>query len=349
MRLKVVEVAESDLQVWDDYVHRRNDSTFTDTSAWRKIIKDVYNIEQYWFLVKSENDVLGCMALTLANSTIFGRYLATAPFGSYGGFYYETEEAYVLLIKKAEELKVSLHADYVLIRKYDLGESFPDGWVKDSIYSSFMIKIQDSPEVYRKKIIGRRTRACIKKCENNGFHTVYGHQELLNDFWQVVVKAMKDLGSPYHSYHYLETILNTFGSKVIINIIYSKEHIPCAAGLGIKHNDQVDWLYGPKLDQYRSFNIGELLYWSFIRKTYDEGFRIVNLGRSVKGSGNDHFKQKWRPIRDELAYWYFIPEEKDIPRVNQFNRKYRLAISMWRRTPIWLQNKIGPKIISGIL
>ena len=149
MGLKIVEVAEGDLPVWDDYIHRRSDSTFTDTSAWKKIIKEVYNLEHYWFLVKSENDILGCMALTLAKNPLFGRYLATAPFGNYGGFYYETGEAYKLLINKAEELKISLRAKYVLIRKHDNGESFPERWMKDSNYSSFMIKLQDSPEDYK--------------------------------------------------------------------------------------------------------------------------------------------------------------------------------------------------------
>lgn len=348
MGLQISEVDESNLHEWQEYIRHRKDSTFTDTWEWRTIVRKAYNLDQYWFLVKNNNKVEGCVALTLTDHPLFGRYLATAPFGSFGGFYFENNEAFTLLIEKVQGVKQSLDAKYVLIRKYDDREP-PVGWVNDTIYSSYMIELPDNLQHYSQKYLSRKTRACVRNCKKHGFYISYGREELLDDFWYVILRAMKELGSPYHSRYYLETLLNIFGTKAKINIIYSKDDYPCSAGLSIIHNNQVDFLYGPKLDKFRSLNIGELLYWSIIEESFKNGFQKINLGRSLIGSGNEQFKFKWRPNVHKLAYWYNLSPGEKLPRLNQSNRNFNFAIKTWSKLPIWATRRLGPKLISGIL
>jgi serine/alanine adding enzyme len=349
MGLSLVYADNNNVHEWNNYIASRYDSTFTDKWEWNNILQNIYGFEQFWLLAKNNNRVVGCAALALADHPIFGKYLVTAPFGSYGGFYFDTDEAHAALIQKIEELKYILGTRYALIRIIDNGIKIPPGWINDSIYSTYMIEIRDDPQQYLQHVISRKTRACIRNSMNRGCHVSFGHKELLDDFWYVVSRAMKELGSPFHSRRYLKAVLDTLQDNVKINIIYSKDSYPCAAGLHILHNDQVDFLYGPKLNKYRSLNIGEFLYWSIIEYYFQNGFRKLNLGRSLIGSNNENFKMKWRPAVRNLASMYYVSPGDSLPGLNQANPKFKNAIKMWQRMPLWTHRVVGPKVISGVL
>lgn len=349
MGLNVIKIDENNIGLWNQYVNNRDDTSFVDTFEWRTVIEKAYGLRNFWFIAENNGIVEGSMALTLANHSLFGKYLATAPFGSMGGFYYDTKEARELLIKKAEELNESLGSKYILIRKYDNGISPPDGWQNHQIYSSYIVHIPNDISEYYKHTLSRKTRACIRNSKKYGVYVSFGHKELLDDFWYVILRAMKELGSPYHSRYFLESILKIFDTKAQINILYTKNNIPCAAGLSIIHNNKVEWLFGPNLKTYKSLNIGEHLYWSIIDEYFNKGFQVINLGRSLDGSGNEQFKLKWRPVVYDIANWYYLAKRDKIPNLNQSNPKLQTGILIWSHMPIWFHKLLGPRIISGIL
>jgi FemAB-related protein (PEP-CTERM system-associated) len=349
MGITIVDVDKSNIDFWKKYINKRVDSTFVDTIEWKTIIEKVYGLHSYWYLAERNGIVEGILALTLANHPIFGKYLATAPFGSVGGFYYDTKEAGEVLLKRAEELNRKLRTKYVLIRKYNDAGNPPSGWVNDPIYSSYMVNITDHTDNYYRNTLSRKTRACIRDSKRKGLFSRFGHFELLDDFWFVILRAMKELGSPYHSRAYLESILKIFGDKVSVNVLYTRDKLPCAAGLSIFHNDQVDFVYGPILNKYRSLNIGEYLYWSIIDENFKKGYRKINLGRSLDGSGNEQFKLKWRPSVHKMANWYYFSGNTKFPGLNQYNKKLKPAVALWSHLPVWFHELMGPYFISGVI
>ena len=89
----IEEVKEADQIEWEKYLHSRSYTTISDCWVWRKIVEKSYNLPHYWFAAKNDGKIKGVLALTLTKNPIFGKYLATAPFCTHGGFYFETKKA----------------------------------------------------------------------------------------------------------------------------------------------------------------------------------------------------------------------------------------------------------------
>ena len=61
---------------------------------------------------------------------IFGDYLTTSPFGSYGGFAYSSIASRDALLEKARALANDLGVEYVNVR-FEAGEETPpEGWIQ---------------------------------------------------------------------------------------------------------------------------------------------------------------------------------------------------------------------------
>jgi hypothetical protein len=85
-----------------------------------------------------------------------------------------------------------------------------------------------------------------------------------------------------------------------------------------------------------------------IRDACSRGYRSYHLGRSTAESGAEDFKKKWNAQSRQL-YWYtWCPDGAAAPGLNVDNPKYRLAISTWKKLPLWATRLVGPIIARGI-
>ena len=96
-------------------------ATFTALDNWSEVVRKIYKYPVYRLETEIEGRVTGLLALTLVRHPIFGNYLTTSPFGSYGGFAFSAPEARDLLLAEAQRLAGELGVDYVNIRWLDTG------------------------------------------------------------------------------------------------------------------------------------------------------------------------------------------------------------------------------------
>ena len=75
---------------------------------------------------------------------------------------------------------------------------------------------------------------------------------------------------------------------------------------------------------------------------------MLDLGRSLIGSGNEVFKTKWKPRKQLLAYWYALLKSHELPDLNQKNPKFQVAIWLWKRLPAFVVRPLGPFLIKGV-
>ena len=349
MGIYVHQIKIDNVKQWEDYVKKRNDTTFVDTIEWQNVIKDIYGLDNYWYIAEEHGNVRGIMGLTLSNHPIFGKYLATAPFANQGGFYTESYEAFLSLLKKAKELQHKVNARYTVIRQLQQEITPPNDWEEDKIYATFHLPLRSDPQDLLLEHLRAKDRSQIKKSLRNNLSVEFGNIELLDHFWYVISRAMRELGSPYHSKNYLELLLRTFGPLSEIVIIYDQKMNPCGAALLMYHKKSVVLLHANILKNYRSEGAGDFLYWSVIDKCCRRNFKILDMGRSLIGSGNEKYKLKFRPDRKVLSYLYNLSQIDQIPKLNQANPKFNAAIKTWSHLPLWMTRFIGPKLISGIL
>ena len=182
-----------------------------------------------------------------------------------------------------------------------------------------------------------------------GFTVRFGNLDLLDDAYEGLARSMHELGSPYHAKKYLRTMAESLGETLEFAVLYDPQNRIAGAGVFIFHGDVVTNLHANILREYRSQYAGEYLYWSVIERYSKTGFKVFDLGRSLNGSGNETFKLKWKPRRQLLAYWYYLPKGGPIPELNQKSAKFQLAIRIWKILPTFAVRMMGPYLIRGIV
>ncbi len=320
---------------------------FTGLDAWMNFVHKAYRFPLYRIASHCDDKTDGWLALTRVRHPIFGDYLATSPFGSYGGFAYASIEARDALLKSARALANDQGVDHVNVR-FEAGHEIPpEGWVQHPIYSTYYVELSPDPAPLM-SAYGSDHRNHIRKALKKNFTIKFGHTDLLDDAYETLAQSMHELGSPYHHKNYLRLMAEALGEALEFVVLYGPRNEPAGAGAFIAQAGAVTNLHANILRRFRSDYAGEFLYWSVIERYARKGYKTLDLGRSLNGSGNETFKMKWRPRKAPLAYWYYLPKGGPIPELNQNSPKFRFAIWTWKRLPAFMTRLLGPSLIRGL-
>ena len=342
--LNVRYLSDHDEQMWPENL--LTGAGFTAFKSWPGFIQQVYDYKFYRVEAKEDDEVVGFLTLTEIRHPIFGNYLTTAPYASYGGFAYRTERARDALLEAARDLRKNLRVDYAVVR-FDRGnENPPAGWRQHAIYSTYLVNLKADNETIMTGFSSNH-RNHVRKSQKKGLNIRFGHLELLEDTYAGLAQGMHEMGSPYHSKKYLEEMGKSLGDTLEFSVVYDPSGKIVGSGVFILQGQMVTNLHANILRRYRSIYAGEFLYWSAIEHYQKAGLKTFDLGRSLNGSGNENFKMKWHPRRLLLAYWYNL-DGKELPTLNQKNPKFRIAIWTWKRLPAFVVNFLGPSLIRGL-
>ncbi len=325
-----------------------NAATFNSLDSWSQLVQQIYGYNVYRFEAIDEKETVGILALAHVHHPIFGNYLATSPFGSFGGFAFSSVEARDALLKEAQNLATELKVEYAVLRFMDDDNAPPSPWIHNPIYSTYLIDLPSNPEDLMKEF-GHQHRKHTRQSLRKGFKVQFGHFELLDETYETLSKSMHELGSPYHSKNYLKTMANLLGENLEFAVIKDVKDTLVGSAVLAYHGTIATNLHANILHKYRSDYAGECLYWNILEHYCQKGMKVCDMGRSLNGSGNETFKFKWKPRKVPLAYWYYLPKGGKIPELNQKSPKFQFAIWMWKRLPAFAVRALGPHLIRGIV
>lgn len=328
--------------------HLERQLSYIGLDSWMNFVHKIYGHKIHRFIATENNQTLGALSLVEIKHPVFGHYLATAPFGSYGGLAYENESARNELLRSAKQLALEIEAEYVSIRFDQAASSPPSGWRQHPVYQTYLIDLPPNPDDLLKKFSSDH-RNHIRKSLKKGFQIRFGHLDLLDDAYEAIAKSMHELGSPYHAKKYLKTMAKYLGDTLEFAATYDSRGNITGGGAFIYQDKTIFNLHANILHFARSNYAGEFLYWSVIEHAIQKGFVTFDLGRSLIGSGNDIFKSKWAPQKKILSYWYWLAKGNEVPSLNQKSPKFQLAIAVWKRLPSFAVRLMGPYLIRGLV
>ena len=133
--------------------------------------------------------------------------------------------------------------------------------------------------------------------------------ELLDEFFAIYVRTMRDLGSPPHGRRFFAKILDGFGSAVRLFVVHLGER-PVAASLVLAdpHGVHVPWSGSDRRVRDMCGNV--LLYWSMLSDACKKGAKSFDFGRSTRDSGTHTFKKQWGAVDVPLYWHYLLPGER---------------------------------------
>jgi FemAB-related protein (PEP-CTERM system-associated) len=341
MKVLAVNSQESD---WESFVQSAQDATSYHQFKWKTVITESFGHTcHYLGAVDNKGEWQGVLPLVHLRSKLFGNFLISVPFVNYGGLLYKTDAAANILLKEAEELRRSLGATYVELRH--VGETLkgiPTRQYKVTMILDLAIDVEAQWRMFNAKL-----RNQIRKAQKSGLQFFAGHLELLDGFYEVFSRNMRDLGTPVYAKKFFYNILEAFPESTRIFAIYHNTKV-VAAGIGSWFRKTLEIPWASSINDYKILCPNNMLYWEAIQFAIRNGFNKFDFGRSTLNEGTYNFKKQWgaRPVP---LYWqYLMDDHNSIPDLNPSNPRYQTAIRIWQRLPLPVTRVLGPMIVRNI-
>ena len=323
---------------WDGLLEGFEGSTFGHLGGWRNVMSRILGHElRYRVALSEEGEARGLLPLVRVKSRLFGDYLVSMPFLSYGGPL-GTEEARGLLANEAAEEARRLGVDLLELRSRT---PVPGGLRTSHRKLTVVLDLPDSSEVLWQEGLKAKVRSQIRRPMKEGMETRFGLTEL-DSFYTVFSRAMRDLGTPVLPLDFFAAVASELSEQVLFcTIVLAGE--PVAAGCGFLWEDEFEITWAGSVREFNRMAPNMLLYWSFIEEAIRRGARAFNFGRCTPDSGTHRFKRQWGGDDLPLPWAQWSPGSVASTPVPT-SRKYQLATTVWQRIPLQVANRLGPLI-----
>jgi FemAB-related protein (PEP-CTERM system-associated) len=342
-KINVIHCTNEMEAIWDAFVEETRDGNVFHAYGWKRVFEGAYGNECIFLMAEEEGLAIGVLPLVLKKSRVFGRFLVSLPYFDHVGICSERENARKALYKKAQELGRDKRAEYLELRHDREGGA--DVLTRQSKVSMILELPPDPKQLWSG--FKAKVRNQVRKAEKEGLSMTSGGRELLNGFFEIYVGNMRDLGSPSHSKKFFERICDNFPEAVRIFSVQLGEKA-VASGFTIASKDMLTIPWASSLRGFNSKCPNMLLYWDVLKYACDSGFSRFNFGRSTLGEGSYRFKKQWGAEKEQLYWHYWLPNGGNIPELNTDNSKYQLPVKIWKRLPVALTERIGPRLIQHL-
>jgi FemAB-related protein (PEP-CTERM system-associated) len=341
--MDVILLSEDRLAQWEQYLETSPHATLAHELGWRNVVEKTYQHTPYYFMAIEGHSAEGLLPLFLIRSRIFGTFLATAPYLSYGGLLAKDPTIAGALVNAAWELAQAERARYVEIRGLQqVGHSLA---LKNK-YCTLVLPLTSSAETLWGQFEGRARKA-VSKAQRSGLSVVRGHH-LVEIFAEILGQHMWELGTPFHRTDFYRSILTEFPEQSeILMVLRERQYL--GGLLLVTSKETIFPLYGGVLTKYRNFSPMSLLVWETIRYGCERGFTCLDFGRSQWESGTYLFKRQWAARPVPLFYEYRLAQGRQMADMDPNNSKFRLPIALWKRLPLAVTRALGPYIIRDIV
>ena len=333
---------ESAPHEWNKYVSRQVEATGYHEWAWRDVFDRAFGCPAIYFAARREGQIVGVLPTVLLNSWLFGRALISLPFLNYGGVLADDEDAARALLEAALALARERRCRHVELRHFN--RQFADLPCK---HHKVTMQLPLRPSQVLWDGLDRKARNQVRKAQKSGLAYREGGPELLEDFYAVFARNMRDLGTPVYSSRFFAEVFRAFPDRGRIHIV-SHATTPVAAGLTFETRGTVEIPWASSVRDFNALCPNHLLYWSMLEGAAGRGCATFDFGRSTPHEGTYKFKEQWGAQPVPLCWEYGLLAGGEVPNSSPSNPKFRVAIAVWKKLPLSLANRIGPMIVRAI-
>lgn len=333
-----------DGSAWDAFIATLDSSTNYHKHDWRYVIEKSFGHKTFYLYARNSNDeICGVLPLAHIKSKLFGSFLVSLPFFNYGGLLCNDDDTASALLDELTRVLKKVNADYAELRHLNIRRN---ELVSKEHKVTMTLSLQDTAELQWHNL-DAKVRNQVRKAEKCGLTAVLGHMELLDGFYEVFSRNMRDLGTPVYGKSFFKNILEIFpDSTRIISVMLKDKTI--ASGILTWFRDTLEVPWASSISDYREMCPNNLLYWEAIQYAIVNGFKKFDFGRSTPGEGTYNFKKQWGAKPIQLFWQYQFNGSNRMPELNTKNPKYKMAIKIWKKLPLAVTIYLGPGIVKNI-
>lgn len=333
----------ADAAIWDEYVTRHRAGTVDHLWAWRDVFEGALGHQTRYLLARRDGDVVGVLPLVLVRSRIFGRSVTSVPFLNYGGVLADDDRAAGALVDASRDVACRFGASHVELRhqsrqcpalpcrQHKVAMTLPLPASAESLWAS----------------LDRKVRNQVRKAQKEQLSVAAGGAELVDEFYTVFARNMRDLGTPVYGKALFMRTLASFPDRARVFVV-RHDGRPIAAGISLRFRETALNPWASSLREFRHLCPNMLLYWAMIERAILDGVTVFDFGRSTPGGGTHQFKLQWGASELPLCWEYALLSRSEPPDQGPANPKFARAIDLWRRLPLWVANRVGPFIARNL-
>jgi FemAB-related protein (PEP-CTERM system-associated) len=283
--------------------------------------------------------VTGVLPLVEVRSPIFGRALTSLPYVNYGGVLARTQAGADALLAEARRIAKARRLTYVLLRhRRRVFEVLPVRAHKVTM----LLPLNSDPEVMWTGL-DRKVRNQVRKAEKSGLSVAVGGPDLLDDFYTIFARNMRDLGTPVYGRRLFKDVLEAFPRDARLHVVRLNGKA-IAGALSYSYRDTIEVPSASSLREHRALCPNHLMYWEIIKQAAIDGRRVFDFGRSTPQDGTYQFKEQWGASPEPLHWEYAMLKGAAVPSDDRHEAKFQASIALWKRLPLGLATWVGPRI-----
>lgn len=338
-----------DKTAWDDFVLSHAGASPYHCFAWREAVEEAYGHQGYYLMAEDEGRIVGVLPLVLMRCPLLYSKVVSLPFCDVGGMLAAQEDVVQRLYDEAFVIVKRVRASSLEIRCRDKRVDTPRPGMQSIFRTDKVSMILNLPgssvalwDGFKSKL-----RSQVRKAEKNNLTFSWGEKKDIGDFYTVFSRNMRELGSPVHSRAWIEAVLDGFGSRARMGLVY-RETKPVGAGIILCNGSSVSIPWASTLRECNHLSPNMLLYWNFLKFAADSSFTQFDFGRSTYGEGTFKFKAQWG-AEPHALFWqthHFAsgPTGPQVKSHEPSSRKIEIVTALWSRLPLWLVNLLGPRV-----
>jgi len=294
--------------------------------------------------IQQPNSICGILPLFKAISLVEGTRFVSIPFFPFGGVLGENVECEKTLLDKAKEL--SHGGKFLEIRQQKkLKNAVAEGLVMQSPIIDFYLDFKENEEKMMQSL-DKSVRYDIRKAQKFGLKVYIGKEKKgLDDFYDVYLNTRKRRGVPAWPYGLFEEALLKCKAKVSVTYLEGK---PIAAAFLFFDKEVIEYAFAGADYKYTHMCPYYLLIWEVIRSGIKDGYKRLDFGGTTRemNDGNMYlFKDKWCSGKEEIPYYFYSKDPKNIPALKSSFKIYKIYGTVWSLLPKKVIKLISPYVI----
>lgn len=338
----VSELPSARMSEWDAYVRTSAQASVYHLAGWRDLIDTVFGRDTHYLLAERNGHPVGVLPLVRLKSRLFGDFLVSLPYVTYGGVLADDAAGADCLLDAAARLATDLGVSHMELRHLGDWADLP----KRTDKVSMQLRLTGDSETLWQKL-GSKCRAQVKRPLREGAACEDGGAELIDAFYSVFAVKYRDLGVPVYPEAWFRGVLERFPEEARVFVV-RVAGAPVAASIVVGHGGTLEVPWAASLRSADRYGVNMLLYWSMLKHAEEQGYQVFDFGRSTKDSGTWRFKKQWGAEPVQLYWHYWMRDGGEPPQLNAHNPKYQAAVALWRRLPVWAANALGPRLVKNL-
>lgn len=331
------------LSEWQAFIENSFHSNIYHDAVWWEIIESNFGHKSYCITCRDQSGRLkGVLPLCHLKSMLFGSFTVSMPFFNYGGPLAVSDIAEEALLSHAARLTEELGCSHMEIRDVRSRKN----WISVQRKVSMILPLPDT-DTELDANLGSKIRAQVKKAESNGLRVCFGGVDLVDHFYEVFSRNMRDLGTPVYGKKLFVDTLAKFPEAAFIAMVYRGD-TPLAASFLIGYRDKLEIPWASSIRSENHLGSNMFMYRSVLSEAISRKYKYFDFGRSTTGSSTFSFKKQWGAKQHPLYWHYWTRGGADAPQINPDNPKYKLVISIWQKLPVFVTRIIGPLIAKNL-